>query len=133
MPSTTIPNPNPASILSEANGQLSRDAVTIVAGAVALAAGMVLGKITASGKYQAYDDANIPAGIGVAAAVLLYATSTSAADQSVAAMTRQGEVVASLLRFAVGTTLTQANSAKTDLATVGIIVRGDWTQTFPIV
>ena len=40
-------------ILSEANGQRSREAITIASGAGIIAAGTVLGKVTASGKYVA--------------------------------------------------------------------------------
>ena len=40
-------------ILSEANGQRSREAITIASGAGIIAAGTVLGKVTATGKYRA--------------------------------------------------------------------------------
>jgi hypothetical protein len=40
-------------ILSEANGQRSREAITIASGAGIIAAGTVLGKVTATGKYLA--------------------------------------------------------------------------------
>jgi hypothetical protein len=132
MATSTITNPNEASVLSEANGQRSREKVVVVSGAGVLEAGTVLGKITAGGKYQAYDNGDSPAGIGVASAVLLYGVDATAADVSAATIARDAEVVAELLRFKSGTTLTNANLAKTDLAAVGVVVRGDWTQTFPI-
>jgi hypothetical protein len=131
MTSTTAPMPNVACILSEANGDRSRDQGTLITGQN-LKASAVLGKITASGKYSAYDDADSPAGVGLASAILLYATDATAADKPAAVLARDAEVVAALLSFKTGTTLAQANTAKTDLAAAGIIVRGDWTQTFPI-
>ena len=38
-----------------------------------LQSGLVLGKITSGGKYQQYDDANSPAGVGVAKGILFHA------------------------------------------------------------
>ena len=43
-------------LVSEGNGQISRDQIVLVSGAGALVAGRVLGKVTASGKYKAYDN-----------------------------------------------------------------------------
>lgn len=65
-------------IVSEANGTLSRSSIVIVSGQD-LAAGTVLGKITASGKYKAYSNA---AGDGseTAAGILYAAVDASAAD-----------------------------------------------------
>lgn len=55
---------------------LNRHLATILAvrlpyNASGYAAGLVLGKVTATGYYQAYDDGNSPAGVGVAQAVLM--------------------------------------------------------------
>ena len=57
-------------ILSEATGQRSRDAVTIASGAGIIAAGTVLGKVTATGKYVASaigasDGSEVPAAINI--------------------------------------------------------------------
>ena len=57
-------------ILSEANGQRSREAITIASGAGIIAAGTVLGKVTASGKYVASavgasDGSQVPAAIAI--------------------------------------------------------------------
>ena len=41
---------------SEANGSLSREAIVIASGVGVLLAGTVLGKVTATGKYKAYDN-----------------------------------------------------------------------------
>lgn len=59
-------------LISEANGKLSREMVTVtVAGGVPLPSGTVLGKITATGKYIKYLD-SASDGSQVAAAVLGY-------------------------------------------------------------
>ena len=54
-------------ILSEGDGNFSRDNVTIVSGASVLEAGTALGKITASGKYGVYDNAAVDGRQAVAA------------------------------------------------------------------
>lgn len=109
-------------LMSEANGQLSRETVTIVAGAGALTAGRVLGMITASGKFQAYDDANTPAGVGTALAILAYDVPASASDQTVTVIRRDAEVKGALLGWG-SQTAPQIASGIVDLAAVGIIVR----------
>jgi Bacteriophage lambda head decoration protein D len=68
-----------AALLSEANGTLSRDAVVVVSGAV-LKDNQVVGKITASSKYKAYDNAAAD-GSEVAAGVLLRAVDATGADK----------------------------------------------------
>lgn len=102
-------------IISEANGTRSREKITIVAAAAALAAGTVLGKITASGKYTAYANGAAD-GSEVAAGVLYAAVADSAADQPAVMICRDAEVAEIFL------TGIDANG-KTDLATLGVIVR----------
>lgn len=69
-------------LLSEGSGAISRDAVTIGAGD--LPAGQVLGKVTASGNYVAYDP-GASDGSEVAAAILYGAAdATDGAVQAVA-------------------------------------------------
>lgn len=46
-----------AFLLSEGNGKISREEITIASGAGVLQAGTILGKVSASGKYVAYDNA----------------------------------------------------------------------------
>jgi hypothetical protein len=102
-------------ILSEGNGSISREEVTIAAAAGALAAGTVVGKITASGKYVAYSNAAAD-GSEVAAGVLYRAVPDAAADQGAVIIARSAEVV--------GAELTGLDAAGTaDLAALGIIVR----------
>jgi len=102
-------------LLSEGNGSISREEVTIAAAAGALVPGTVLGKITTSGKYVAYNNAAAD-GSEVAAAVLYAAAPDLAVDQDAVVIARQAEVI--------GAELTGLDTpAKADLAAVGIIVR----------
>lgn len=108
---------------SEAAGSRSRDAVTIVSGAGVLAAGTVLGKITASGKFKPATATGSDGG-QTAAAVLMYPVDATAADALATAITRDAEVNASTLTF--GATIddaTKRGAALAQLAGVGIIAR----------
>lgn len=102
-------------LLSEGNGSISREQVTIAAAAGAMAAGTVVGKITASGKYAAYNN-GASDGTEVAAGVLYAAVPDSAADQSAVIIARSAEVLGAAL------TGNDANGT-VDLAAKGIIVR----------
>ncbi|MBK6587948.1 MAG: head decoration protein [Acidobacteria bacterium] len=102
-------------ILSEASGTRSRDEVTIAAAAAALEVGTVMGKITASGKYVAYDN-GASDGSEVAAGVLYAAVADSAADQKGVIIARDAEVNASRL--------TGSDTAGVaDLKALGVIAR----------
>lgn len=101
-------------ILSEANGDRSREEITVVSGQD-LAAGTVVGIITASGKYSAYDNGNAD-GTETAAGVLYAAVDASAADTAGVVIVRDAEVDSSML------TGSDANGV-TDLAALGVIVR----------
>lgn len=105
-------------ILSESNGNRSREEVTIVSGED-LAAGTVLGKITASGKYAAYDN-GASDGTQTAVGVLLDACDASGGDTQATMIARDAEVNGEMLGY-----LTGADEAAgiTDLLAVGIIVR----------
>lgn len=104
-------------LISEASGTRSREAVTVVSGAGALAAGTVLGKITASGKYAPYDDAVDPADGTEAAAAVLYApVDATSGDAPAVVIVRDAEVAE--------IHLTGIDAAGiTDLAALGVIVR----------
>lgn len=66
-------------ILSEANGTLSRDTVSVTVPAnTTIKAGAVLGQISATGKYVSYDDANSDG--SEAAAGILYDNVVNATD-----------------------------------------------------
>lgn len=110
-------------LLSEANFHRSRDNIVVASGAGVLAAGTILAKVTASGKY-------VPAaatgsdGTQTAVAVLLRGVDATSADVPVAAITRDAEVKGPVLVY--GTTLnddTKKGAARTQLAAVGIISR----------
>ncbi|WP_454752073.1 head decoration protein [Cupriavidus necator] len=102
-------------LLSEGNGSISREEVTIAAAAGALVPGTVMGKITASSKYVAYNNAAAD-GSEVAAAVLYADAPDLAVDQQAVVIARQAEVI--------GAELTGLDTpAKADLAAIGIIVR----------
>lgn len=102
-------------ILSEGNGTISREKVTIAAAAGAMVPGTVLGKITASGKYVAYNNANVD-GSEVAAGVLYAAAPDLAVDQEAVAVARDAEVNEALL--------TGIDAAgKADLKALGVICR----------
>lgn len=102
-------------LLSEANGSLSREEVTISSTAGAMVPGTVVGKM-ANGKYKEYSNAN-SAGDADAAAGILYAiVPDSASDQKAVIICRYAEVKDSLL-----TGIDAAGRA--DLAALGIVCR----------
>lgn len=102
-------------LLSEGEGTISREQITIAAAAGAMVAGTVLGKITASGKYTAYNN-GASDGTEVAAGVLYIGVPDSAADQKAVAIVRHAEV------FGAAMTGLDANGTA-DLATKTVIVR----------
>jgi hypothetical protein len=108
-------------LLSEANGSRSRDVVTIVSGQN-LKAGAVLGKISASGKYKAYDNG---AGDGsqAAAAILFDDVDASGGDKTATAIVRDAEVNKNELVYAVGQDQTSKDASVVDFAALGILVR----------
>ena len=72
-------------ILSEANGQRSRETITLASGAGVIAAGTVLGKVTASGKYVA-SAVGASDGSEVPAAINIYGADASSADATVSGL-----------------------------------------------
>ena len=75
-------------VVSEGNGSISRETITVLSGET-LEAG--LGKVTASGKYKALDPAAVD-GSEVAAGILYDAVDASAADAEGVAIVRLAEV-----------------------------------------
>ncbi len=115
-----------AFILSEANGLLSRDTVTIVSGAGKLEAGTVLGKITASGKYIASPNAQVAGSEGAetASAVLAYAVDATSADVEAVVVNKDAEVKEPVLLFHASVNdATKRNAKLTQLRAVGIKAR----------
>lgn len=78
-------------IISEANGSLSREQVTIAASSPAMVPGTLVGKITASGKYAPYNNANND-GTETCVGVLYRGVPDSASDQKAVIVTRLAEV-----------------------------------------
>lgn len=106
-------------VLSESNGERSREQVTVtVGGSTALPSGTALGKITASGKYIKYLDG---AGDGsqAVAAILLNALPGVNGDYKCAVYVRDCEVIGAMLNGGVAV---DANGLA-DLKALGIIVR----------
>ena len=101
-------------LLSEGNGSISRETITLISGQD-LAAGTVLGKITASGKYTAYAD-GASDGSEAAAAILYDNVDASAGDKDAVVIARFAEVSSDIL------TGSDANGVA-DLTVLNIIVR----------
>lgn len=104
-------------IVSEANGNRSREEIVVVSGQN-LGAGQVLGKITASGKYAAYDEAASD-GTETAVAVLYADVDASAADADGVAIDKDAEVSAAKLVW--GSADDAAGAV--DLLAAGIVAR----------
>lgn len=105
-------------LLSEDNGTMSREKVTIASGQV-LDAGAVLGKISSGGKYAQYDnDAND--GTETAVAILFAAVDASDGDVEATVIARGAEVKADAL---VWQSSDEVTAGIADLLAVGILVR----------
>ncbi|WP_297562657.1 head decoration protein [Nitratireductor sp.] len=92
---------NLAFVLSEGNGKISRDVVTIASGAGKLEAGTVLGRITASENYVASPDAEVVGkeGAETAMAVLAYRVDATSEDVEAVVIARHAEVKEPMLVF----------------------------------
>jgi hypothetical protein len=108
-------------VVSEGNGKISRETITVVSGET-LEAGAVLGKITASGKYKALDPAAVD-GSEAAAAILYDAVDASVADAEGVAIARLAEVNAAELVWPDGITGGEKTTALGELAALNIISR----------
>jgi Bacteriophage lambda head decoration protein D len=103
-------------VVSEGNGRISRETITVLSGET-LEAGAVLGKLTASGKYKALDPAAVDG--SEAAAGVLY----DAADAEGVAIVRLAEVNAAELVWPDGITGPEQTTALGELAALNIITR----------
>lgn len=123
MPNPVTEGRHPAEfMLTEANGQRSRDNITIGQNQN-FVPGTVLGMVTASGQYVAHAPGAAD-GSQNAAAIALYPALTGAGQTvKIAAITRAAEVNGNILTWANGITAAQKTAAITALAAVGIIVR----------
>ena len=108
-------------VVSEGNGKISRETITVLSGQN-LQAGAVLGKVTASGKYKALAPAAVD-GSEAAAGILYDAVDASAADAEGVAVVRLAEVNAAELVWPAGITAGQKTTALGQLAALTIIAR----------
>ena len=106
-------------LLTEANGQRSRDSATLTGGQYA--PGQVLG-LKSSGEYAAYNP-TASDGTQNAAAVLYGAVDAQDADQLGTIIARDAEVIASQLIWPDTITESQKTAALSQLAEQGIIAR----------
>ena len=96
-------------IVSEGNGTISRESITVLSGET-LEADAVLGRVTASDKYKAFDPAASD-GSQVAVGILYDAVDASAADTDGVAIVRLAEVNATELVWPTGITPTEQANA----------------------
>ncbi len=113
-------NQNLEFLLSEANGERSREVVTITGGDYA--AGTVLGKITANGKYTIHAPAATN-GAENAVAILGYETAALAADANSVVFVRDCEVSDEIIVMPDAISGGDRGDAITSLAASGIIAR----------
>lgn len=113
-------------ILSEANGQRSRDNVTILggySGAGVLKAGTVLGKITSGGKYTLSPNSGSD-GSQTAIAILIDNVDVTDGDVTAAVLSGDAEVNGGSLEYdSTVNDNTKKGTKATQLAAVGIKVR----------
>ena len=115
MPILNESNHNGEFLLSEGNGYYSREKVTLKATASLLRSGTVMGKVTATGHYAPYADANVD-GTQTAVGVLYHEAPINVGTQAGVLIVRQAEVASARLTGLDG-------NGTTDLLAAGIIVR----------
>lgn len=102
-------------LLSEGNGTISREEVTVTLAGTALVSGTVMSKLSADGKYVPYDNVGTD-GTEAAAGILYTSLAVGTGDVRAVIIARNAEVIESKL--------TGINAdGKTDLAAKGIIFR----------
>lgn len=116
-------------LLSEANGQRSRESITIAAGSGVISPMTVLGRITSganAGKYAPSPNAAADPDIGnqTANAINLYGGDATTADLKVAAIVREAEINGNTVTFDASVNDATKRAAKTaQLAAAQIILR----------
>lgn len=116
-------------LISEANGNRSRETITVVAGSGVIAPGGVLGVYTSganAGKYSLAPAAAADPDVGnqTAVAVALYGCDATSTDQKLVVIRRDAEVNGNILSYASSVDTANEKTAKAaQLAAVGIIVR----------
>lgn len=107
-------------LISEGNGQISRDQVTIAAAAPAMVAGTVVARLS-GGEWTLYNNAG-SGGAEVAAGVLAYGVPDSAGTQIATVIRRDAEVKAAMLNWGANDA-TGITAGTADLAALNILVR----------
>jgi hypothetical protein len=110
-----------AHIISESNGKLSRDEITIASGQD-LVAGRVLGRITATGKYIGFDEDAVD-GSQTPRGVLWAAVDATDGDAAGVIHNLNCEVLTTALTWDAGTTAGEQATALATLLTLGIKAR----------
>jgi hypothetical protein len=118
----TMKRGSSAFLKMEAEQGYSREDITLATGNN-LEAGTVLGKVTATGKYTAYDN-EATDGSQTAVGVLLFAVNATASDQPAVAIVRHAIIAKQALLWGAGvTTQTEKDAAIADLQALGITAR----------
>lgn len=115
-----------AFVLSEGNGLISRDVVTIASGAGKLDPGTVLGQITANKKFVASPNASVEGSEGAetAKAILAYGVDATDTDVEAVVVSRHAEVKDPMLVFHASVDNdTKRGTKLSQLATATIIAR----------
>lgn len=108
-------------LLSEANGDRSRENATVLSGQN-LRAAAVVGRITASGFVRELQPAGAD-GSQNAAGIMYAAVNAAGANARGVIVARDAEVNAALIQWPTGITAPQRTAAIAQLAALGIIVR----------
>lgn len=111
-------------LISEAVGNRSREQVTILSAEI-LKAGQVVAKVTASGKYVAWDHAQSAEADGTTtpAGILVAAVDATGGDKRGVIIARDAEVNANEIVWPDAVQASEKAAAITTLKTLGIIVR----------
>lgn len=115
-----------AFVLSEGNGNISREVVIVAAGAGILKPGTVLGRITAGGKYWPSTNAEVEdyEGAETARAILAYGVDATDGDVTAVVIARLAEVKKPMLVFDASVDNgTKVTAKHTQLAAATIIAR----------
>ncbi|MEH6630169.1 MAG: head decoration protein [Halopseudomonas aestusnigri] len=110
-------------LISEGNGYISREEVTVKDQTKVLATGTVIAAVTADGEYTELAPA---AGDGsqVAAGILYRRTDVNGQTARALSINRNAEVNSILLVWPTGITVPQKAQATSELEAAGIIIRG---------
>ena len=98
----------------------SRDNITLAASTVAMPTGSVLGKVSATGKFAAYDNAATD-GTQSAVGILTENHPASLVDHSASAIVRFARVAPGGLSFKAGTSAADKAAALIELGAAGIL------------